>query len=607
VGELLLRTSILDEVDPALANQLVGRCDARGALDRLARAHAFVTQVHPSRFRYQRPFRTMLRDTLAATRPDLVQPLHAAAARWYAEHRSPAAAVTHAARAGDWEVAVGTAVEQLGVAWLLTAPEAEQCRAVLADLPDGRPGVAAELLRSVLALARYDTAGARRAVDRAREYADRLAAPSATVVLGIATVEVLLARLGGGLDGAEPAVARAEAGWRAIPPGASVDEPRTRALVLANLGVAQLWAGRLAAARTTLDRAATSTEPGTEYAAHDALGHLALLEMYEGRMHQADKYAGESLAIADRAGIRPAARTGAASAALAAIALVWNDLPAAREHAARAIQATGSRHDPPTAVTIALVRAWAACMRHDGRRAVAATDTARGLLPRQHPPQLIADRIELTALWGYLILGDLTAARGSVDRIHDPAERALGLGYLLEAEGDQARARTALAGVSAHNARPSALQYAALALGRLALADGDLPAATDALRDALDYGRPERRRRPVSDAGGWTRELLKDNAALAGQHGWLRPPADTGAAATGPAPHVEPLTRRELDVLRCLADALSTRDIAETLYLSVNTVKTHLKSIYRKLGTSGRSATARRARELNLLRDTDQG
>jgi LuxR family maltose regulon positive regulatory protein len=61
------------------------------------------------------------------------------------------------------------------------------------------------------------------------------------------------------------------------------------------------------------------------------------------------------------------------------------------------------------------------------------------------------------------------------------------------------------------------------------------------------------------------------------------------------------LTVRESEVLRRLASALSTDDIAGELYLSVNTVKTHLKSIYRKLGTSGRSATARRARELDLI------
>ena len=76
---------------------------------------------------------------------------------------------------------------------------------------------------------------------------------------------------------------------------------------------------------------------------------------------------------------------------------------------------------------------------------------------------------------------------------------------------------------------------------------------------------------------------------------------DTPKLDAGEVPVVEPLTEREVEVLGRLAEALSTEDIANALYLSVNTVKTHLKSIYRKLGTSGRSATARRARELKLL------
>jgi LuxR family maltose regulon positive regulatory protein len=153
--------------------------------------------------------------------------------------------------------------------------------------------------------------------------------------------------------------------------------------------------------------------------------------------------------------------------------------------------------------------------------------------------------------------------------------------------------------VSARNARPSTLQYAALALGRLALAEGDVPAATSALRDALDHGRPERRRRPVSDTGTWARWLLREDPTLADEHDWLSP-----ASGADAKPEVEPLTERETEVLRCVTEALSTQDIATTLYLSINTVKTHLKSIYRKLGTSGRSATARRAHELNLLSGT---
>lgn len=607
VRNLLLRTSVLDDVDPDLAESLTGGCDARGILDGLAGMHTFVTQVDADRFCYHRPLRSMLRDVLAVDHPGLAGRLHGAAAAWYAERGATARAVRHAADAGDWDRAARTAVEQVGVARLLTAPEAEPCHAALAGLPDDRSGAEVELVRSTLALIRCDAVRARLAVTRAAAYAGRLTAPSAALALGVAVVQVTLARLAGDLDAAEAAAdaaAEVEARSRELPEGGDLDAACARAVVLSNLGVARLWRGRLEQARGTLERAAALVGPGTEYAAHDALGHLALLRMYEGRMHEADKYAQESLAVAERAGIPPGSRSGAASATLAAISLVWNDLPAARGHASRAIRTAGSRHDPATAVTIALLRAWTACARHDGRAGIVATDVARAHLSGQ-PPQLIADRIELTAHWAHLIVGDTTAARECVARIRDPAEHAVALGYLLEAEGDHAGAHAALSRVSVHDASPSALQYAALALGRLAAAAGDLPAAANALSDALDYGRPERRRRPVSDAGGWARRLLRDNARLAGEHRWLSSTPD--AAAGGSAPPPETLTERETDVLRRLSEGLSTRDIAKALYMSVNTVKTHLKSIYRKLGTAGRSATVRRARDLQLLSENDTG
>jgi LuxR family maltose regulon positive regulatory protein len=606
VRDLLLRTSILDEVDPALADLLTGRRDGRGILAELTLSNTFVVQVDASRFRVQAPLRTMLRDVLAAVHPSLVQRLHGTAARWYAE-RKPAAAprvLAHAVESGDWGYSAYLAVEQLGVAWLLTAPEAQQCRDTLAGLPEERSGVVVELLRSILALARYDAAGARLAVDRARECARGLDKPSPMALLGMSTVELMLARLATDVEAAAAAAGDVDARCRATSTE-QAEETRVRVLALSNLGVAQLWAGRFQDARSTLGRAATTIEPGAEYGAHDALGHLALLEMYEGKMHHADKYARESVAVADRGAIPPASRVGAASAALAAVALVWNDLPAARKHAARAIATAGSRADPPTTTTIALLRAWTAGARHDGHRVIVATDEARRLSSGRESPRLITDRIELTALWAHLILDDTASARGCVDRIEEPAEHAVALGYLLEAEGDHARARNVLSTVSMRNARPSTLQYAALALGRLAVAEGDVPAARRALRDALDQGRPERRRRPVSDTGTWARRLLREDTGLADEHNWLNPGSGAATDSSDATPVAEPLTERETDVLRCLTEALSTQDIAAALFLSVNTVKTHLKNIYRKLGTSGRSATARRARELNLLPGPD--
>ncbi|MET9968612.1 LuxR C-terminal-related transcriptional regulator, partial [Streptomyces sp. NPDC006356] len=85
---------------------------------------------------------------------------------------------------------------------------------------------------------------------------------------------------------------------------------------------------------------------------------------------------------------------------------------------------------------------------------------------------------------------------------------------------------------------------------------------------------------------------------LAREHTWL-----TGALAPQRAqpPRPEPLSAREQDVLERLAQLMSTEEIAADLHLSVNTVKTHLKSIYRKLAATRRGEAVRRARDLGLL------
>ncbi|WP_344410539.1 helix-turn-helix transcriptional regulator, partial [Streptomyces viridochromogenes] len=100
--------------------------------------------------------------------------------------------------------------------------------------------------------------------------------------------------------------------------------------------------------------------------------------------------------------------------------------------------------------------------------------------------------------------------------------------------------------------------------------------------------RHERLRRPFREAGPWIGPYLADAPAMGPERGAL------------PFP-VEPLSGRERDVLLRLAQMMSTEDIAADLYVSVNTVKTHLKSVYRKLAVNRRNDAVRRARELDLL------
>ena len=80
-----------------------------------------------------------------------------------------------------------------------------------------------------------------------------------------------------------------------------------------------------------------------------------------------------------------------------------------------------------------------------------------------------------------------------------------------------------------------------------------------------------------------------------------QPQAVPGAPPKGTVLAVEPLTKREREVLRHVSGMLNTAEVASEMYISINTVKAHLKSIYRKLAATHRSEAVRRARQLELI------
>jgi LuxR family maltose regulon positive regulatory protein len=550
------------------------------------------------RFRYVAPFRGMLHDELRTRHPDLVRQLHRQAAEWYAEHGRYAESLEHAGAAGSWGYAAEVAIGRIGVARLLTAPDAEHCRAALMRLPEYEAAPAAQVLRPILALLNGDLPAARTAARTAAHTLRRLDACPAALLLTMRVIQVVLGRYSGDLTTAATAAADVEALRGQLAPAEVPDDADLHALVLSNLGVVCFWSGQVQEARSALGRAAAATGPSAAYMVHDALGHLAMLQLYDGTLIEADAYARQSLAIADQAGLPARARVGAASVALAATALIRNDLAAVREHLARAAATTGARHDPATATATALIRARSAIGRLDGRRALVALEAAGEYARRWHASPEVTDAIALMAVEAHLIDGDTGAARRCLESVSDSPERIFAWGRLMAAEGDEIGARRTFADLYRSDGPPCLMQETALSIGRLAFADGDTATAARALRDALDHGRPEQRRRPIVDSGDWVHQLLRRHPDIAAGHGWLG--GDRGGDP-GIAPTIEPLTERELEVLGRLADALSTEDIADDLYLSVNTIKTHLKSIYRKLGAADRSAAARRARELNLL------
>ena len=138
---------------------------------------------------------------------------------------------------------------------------------------------------------------------------------------------------------------------------------------------------------------------------------------------------------------------------------------------------------------------------------------------------------------------------------------------------------------------------------------GEANAAASRLGEALALAAPDNHRRAFQQAGPRLRQLLRTDVDLAARYRALGAPLACGGPRRRRSRRrptmmpivVDPLSERELQVLRYLAAMLGTEEIAEAMYLSVNTVKTHVRSILRKLAASRRNEAVRRARALGLV------
>ena len=135
---------------------------------------------------------------------------------------------------------------------------------------------------------------------------------------------------------------------------------------------------------------------------------------------------------------------------------------------------------------------------------------------------------------------------------------------------------------------------------------GDLRRAGADVMRALSVAEVERIRRPFAHLPAQLRAVIRADRALQSRAHWLRPEqARFAGRPTEPtedtAPVLEALSERESEVLRHLSELLTTEEIAAEMFISVNTVKTHVRRILGKLSVSRRNEAVRRARELNLV------
>ncbi|MFE2297249.1 LuxR C-terminal-related transcriptional regulator [Streptomyces sp. NPDC059445] len=609
--DLLLRSSILDQIHPDLANALTGRDDADAILAGLQHANAFVEAIGHSWYRLHPLFAEILRVHLRVRLPGLEPELHRRAARWLSDSGLLAEALPHAAGAGEWELAAGRFVDELAVGELLTGLDAERLDGLFAAMPSDAAGPAACLVRAARELVRHDVD---RGLDYLRRAEEHLEGGDGTAALRLshALLRVFAARLTGSADRAQAAAEDMTAAELSLPAELLERHPELPALMLTGLGSAQLWAGRLDAARISLS-AATQVDDGPSTASprHESLGRLALIDLLCGRPGRAESHARAAVAGAERSGLPPPARTGVAQLVLAAVAVDRDDLAAAQTHLDQATASSAAAHDPVATAGLALVRSRVLLAKGHPKEALRVLDELKRPPRGIEPSPWVTDRAALGMSTAHLALGEPLAAMDVlVEAGATGPEATAAAARARLATGDREAARALLDALSSEvDEGPAIAVRVLLARAQTADALGDDSTAQRLTARALRTARPERLRRPFSEAGPWLRTFLRHRPVLVQGHEWLpeaaavRGPGTAARAGQEPViePVIEPLSEREQEVLVRLAEMMSRDEIAADLHLSVNTVKTHLKSVYRKLAATRRGEAVRRARDLHLL------
>ena len=620
VRELLLRTSILGRVNAEAASELAGNRQAGRILAELAHANAFVQPAGGGWYRYHPLFAHMLRLTLRLDRPDQIASLHRQAARWFERSGQLADAVRHAAEAGDWGLAAGLVIDGLAIGEIIEPRGGPPLAGEFARMPRDQawPGPQPYLVAAAMALSAGRPDSAATALDAAEKLFERLPADQRVAArLAAAMIRLAVSRRNGDLAAVTAAAARAETlVGEAVGDGAE-GEParraRIRAQVLFALGTAELWSGRFAEAYRALDLGVTTAvTSGEEHVRIDCLSHLALVEALRGRLGHAAELAGRATTASASDGQRPHGqhRKPAALTALAWVHLEHHELRETRSRLKQVETALRTNRDRLIGAVACLVAAGDGLA--EGHAEVATRFVARARSGWSVPPWL-EQRLNLAESRALAASGEIEAAFAAARRADcdSSPEAAVTLAHAWVAAGDGDNARRALAPVLAARAGvPERVRVqACLVDARLSHHRGDHARGRRSLGCALRLAEREQLRLPFAMERGWIRPVLQRDPELAdahqhmlmlaGCHGPL-PTASQSSAETA-IPVVEPLTDRELQVLRQVSGMLTTAEIATELYISTNTVKSHMKSICRKLAATHRGEAVRRARQLQLI------
>ncbi len=628
----LLQTSILSELTGSLCDAVTGRSDSAAVLVRMESANLFVTPLDEERhwYRYHHLFAECLRGRLEAEEPGSVPELHRRASHWYEQQGLLDAAIGHALSTQDFE-AVARLVEDhaprlLGqgeivvlLNWANRLPEA---------LVHTRPRLCILVARALALVGQPEASetylqsaeGALTSVPQSD--AQALQGQIATVRASIATQKA----------DAQRTIEYARQALSHLPH----NDPFMRSLAAFNMGDAYLLTGDVVPASAAFaDAVDLSLATGSLHMVTLSSAYLARTLMLSGRLREAERVCQRALDLVAELSEAPARvvpTVGLLHAYLGHLRREWDDLAGAERHLARAMQ----YGEQSGYVEVLAATYWALAQLHRAQ-----ADVVAGLAMIERAIETVQEQSLI--VMRRLLLAERADLLVAVDRLEDaegwareqrvgekvefalPDEReALSLVRLRLARGEVAetvRLLERLRGPAEAAGRFGVL-IEILALQALALHEsGKLTPALSSLERALVLAEPEGYIRTFADHGEPIGTLLRQLAGrgFAPQYvarlltAIASPGQSAGGAAADHAPasdrdaamtqgSANPLTAREVEVLRLLAGGASNHRIADELTVSVGTVKAHISHILRKMGAINRTEAVARARRLGLLK-----
>ena len=625
VRDLLLRTSVLDSVSGPLAGALTGRAGSEAILQSLEDASAFVTSLDVGRtwFRYHQLFADLLQLELRRSSPALIDSLRRAAAQWLGDHGYSVEAMRQAQAARDWPYAARLLAESY--VDLVLDGRVSTFRALLDAFPPATPEADAELALAIGVARLYDGLLDDGAALIAAAERSAATVPDDTrrgFELRLSSAKLWLASQRGDLHAAREAMRTLQTHSADLPAGRN----DLLAVALMNFGITELWAAQVADARRHLEEAlALARRIGRPYLEVGCLGHLALVAAFSGAQITVGlRLSEDAVTIAEEHGWATNRIVAPAFAASAAT-LAWlgrvDEATRWLERVERTRPAAGEFDVEPV-----LHYACAFVRLAQGRFQEALTDfraaeTARPLLAREH---VLPAELRAWVMQTQLLMGDREAARATLAGLgaearEEPGVR-LGAAALALSDGLPREAAEHVAPILAASVPESAPQVINLrratvhallldAAARDAL--GDEHAAEASIERALELAETDGMILPFTLVP--IRPLLERHPRHRTAHAALLTAVLDVLDGVAPerrraaTPLQEELSDAELRVLRHLPSNLKATEIASELFVSTNTVRTHLRHIYAKLDAHNRSEAVARARELGLLAPGGRG